>query len=146
VRVPVQARAGAAIVAQPAECIIMPDLSGLLQIRVLTRIPTTIREAVLRVPAGFAEIRGLQAIQLLPDNTNLTPGVQEAILSLRGAVLKDRQVIHQDLTVVLLQADLHIAGVPNQEVHTLLVLRQAPPLAEGHRQVAVVQEGDNLKQ
>ena len=128
----------------------MPDLSELLQIRVLTRIHTTVPEAILRVPAGFGEIRGLQAIQLLPDNTDLTrTGVLAAILSLREAALKDHQVIRLDLTVVLLPEDLHIAGVPIQEVLTHLVLRQAPHQAEG-LQVAVeadlLQEGDNLKQ
>ena len=64
--------------------------------------------------------------------------------------MKDLQVIHLDLTAVLLQADLHIAEVPNQEVLTLQVLRQAPHQVEGLHQVAVaadlLQEGDNLKQ
>jgi hypothetical protein len=65
-------------------------------------------------------------------------------------VLKDPQVIHQDLMAVLLQADLHIVEVPNQEVLTLQVLRQVPRQAEGLLQVAVaavlLQEGDNQKQ
>lgn len=65
-------------------------------------------------------------------------------------MLKDPQVIHQDLTAVLLQADLHIAEVPNREVLTLQVLHQAPPQAEDLLQVAVeedlLQAGDNLKQ
>jgi hypothetical protein len=106
-------------------------------------------EAILQVAtAVFAEIRGLQDIQLLPDNTDLTPtGVPEAIRSLPEAALKDHQVIRRDLTVVLLPADLHIAEVPIQEVLTLQVLHQAPHQAEGHRQVAAaVQEGDNLNQ
>jgi hypothetical protein len=100
---------------------------------------------------AYAEIRALPDIQLLPDNTGQIPtGVQVAIQFLRGVVLKDPQVIRQDLTAVLLRADLHIVAVPNQEVLTLQVLRQVPHPAEGLLQAAVaavlLQEGDNLKQ
>ena len=99
----------------------------------------------------YAEIRHLLDIPHRQDNTDQIPtGVPEAILFLRGVVLRDHQVIHQDLTAVLLQADLHIAEVPNQEVLTLQDLHQAPPQAEDLPQVAVaadlLQAGDNLKQ
>jgi hypothetical protein len=98
----------------------------------------------------YAEIRHLLDIPHRQDNTDQIPtGVPEAILFLRGVVLRDHQVIHQDLTAVLLPADLHIAEVPIQEVLTLLVLRPAPHQAVDLLQVAaegLPQEGDNLKQ
>lgn len=98
----------------------------------------------------YAEIRRLREIQLRPDYTDQIPtGVPEAILFHRGVVFKDHQVIRQDHTAVLPQADLHIAEVRNQEVLTLLVLlvlRQAPRQAEGHQVAADLQAGDNLKQ
>jgi hypothetical protein len=129
----------------------MQELSELHQIRALTRILTIIAEAVLQATVAYVEIRHLPDIQLLPDNTDQIPtGVQVAIPFLRGVVLKDPQVIRQDLTAVLLRADLHIVEVPNQEVLTLQVLRQVPHPAEGLLQAAVaavlLQEGDNLKQ
>jgi hypothetical protein len=129
----------------------MQELSELHQIRVLTRILTIIAEAILQATVAYAEIRHLPDILLLPDNTDQIPtGVQVAIPFLREVVLKDPQVIRQDLTAVLLRADLHIVEAPNQEVLTLQVLLQVPHPAEGLLQVAVaavlLQEGDNLKQ
>jgi hypothetical protein len=125
----------------------MRDLSELLQIRVPIRIHIIITEAILQATVVYAEIRHLQDIPLRPDNTDQIPtGVPEAILFLRGVVFKDHQVIRQDHTAVLPQADLHIAEVRNQEVPTLLVLRRAPRQAEGHQVAADLQAGDNLKQ
>jgi hypothetical protein len=129
----------------------MRDLSELLQIRVLTRILIITAGAILQATVVYAEIRGLQEVQLQPCNTGQIPtGVREAILFLRGAVLIDPQVIRQDLTAVLLPADHHIVEVPNQEVLTLQVLRQDPPQVADLLQVAVVavllRVGDNQKQ
>ena len=128
----------------------MPDLSELLQIRVLTRILIITAEAILQATVVSAETRGQLVIQLQPDNTDQIPtGVREATQFLRGAVLKDPQVIRQDLTAVLLPDGHHIVEVPNQEVLTLQVLRQDPHQVAGLLQVVeavLLQEGDNQKQ